>query len=171
MRRRDFVTLLSGAAAWPIAARAQQPAMPVVGMLNPQSPGAVPRFVSARLGSVVDVDGNRIEVDATMEAVPAVLYDALVAPSGREAIETLGNLGQAAEFVKEQYRHCKPILVLGEGQDLVENAGVPLRLSNGDRDPGLLQFSDGQIKEALEQFVEAIAKHRHFAREMDPPPV
>lgn len=133
--------------------------------------GAVPRFVSARLGSVVDVDGNRIEVDATMEAVPAVLYDALVAPSGREAIETLGNLGQAAEFVKEQYRHCKPILVLGEGQDLVENAGVPLRLSNGDRDPGLLQFSDGQIKEALAQFVEAIAKHRHFAREMDPPPV
>ena len=133
--------------------------------------GAVPRFVSARLGSVVDVDGNRIEVDATMEAVPAVLYDALVAPSGREAIETLGNLGQAAEFVKGQYRHCKPILVLGEGQDLVENAGVPLRLSNGDRDPGLLQFSDGQIKEALAQFVEAIAKHRHFAREMDPPPV
>ena len=133
--------------------------------------GAVPRFVSARLGSVVDIDGNRIEVDATMEAVPAVLYDALVAPSGREAIETLGNLGQAAEFVKEQYRHCKPILVLGEGQDLVENAGVPLRLSNGDPDPGLLQFSDGQIKEALAQFVEAIAKHRHFAREMDPPPV
>jgi catalase len=119
----------------------------------------------------VDIDGNRIEVDATMEAVPAVLYDALVAPSGREAIETLGNLGQAAEFVKEQYRHCKPILVLGEGQDLVENAGVPLRLSNGDPDPGLLQFSDGQIKEALAQFVEAIAKHRHFAREMDPPPV
>ena len=134
--------------------------------------GAVPRFVGARLGSVETADSDEsIEVDTTMEAVPAVLYDALVVPGGREAIKILGNLGQAAEFVKEQYRHCKPILVIGAGRDLVENAGVPLTLANGEPDSGMVVFPDEQADEALPKFIEAIAQHRHFDRQMDPPPV
>ena len=127
--------------------------------------GAVPRFVGARLGRVLPSSGTLIHVEVSMEAAPSVVWDAVVLPGGDDGLAAIGN---AVEFVKDQYRHCKPIGMLGEQSAVVTKAGLPMTLPSGDADPGLVMGSgDG----AAARFIEALAKQRHFERETDPPRV
>jgi catalase len=131
--------------------------------------GAVPRFVATTLGSVQPGAGEAIEVDVSLEAAPAVLYDALVLPDGADAVKTLRADGRTLEFIKDQYRHCKPILSVGASEQLLGACGIETALPNGQPDPGVIRTSDASA--GTELFITAIAKHRHFARETDPPRV
>ena len=106
------------------------------------SEGAVPRFVSTTLGAVQPADGDAIEVDVSLEAAPAVLYDALVLPDGAEAIDALRADGRTLEFIKDQYRHCKPILAVGASDQLLTACGIDTALPDGQPDPGVITTSD-----------------------------
>jgi catalase len=133
--------------------------------------GAVPRFVGIKLGQVRSARGDPVEVEVSLEAAPSVLWDAVVLPDGDAPVDTLSQSGHAIEFVKDQYRHCKPMLVLGLAASLLDEAGIPSALPSGEPDPGLLQFPGDQYDAALQAFIEALTKHRHFERETDPPTV
>src|SRR5262249_21765836 len=67
MRRRDFIALVGGSVSgWPIAARAQQPAMPVIGFLNSASAGPFKQFVDAfrrGLNESGFVEGQNVMID------------------------------------------------------------------------------------------------------------
>ncbi|MFG1707897.1 catalase [Nonomuraea sp. M3C6] len=114
-----------------------------------ESQGAVCEVIAPHEGVVGD-----IPVDKQLSAANSVTYDAVVAADGK----ALGSLGRAQFFVKEAFRHHKPIAAVGSGRQLVEAAQLP-------NDVGVL-FGN----HIAQEFAEAVAVHRFWDRDVSSVP-
>ncbi len=132
--------------------------------------GAVGRLVAPRIGPVRTLSGEMLDADASLENEPGFLFDALVLPDGEDAVAALARNGHTPEFIRDQYRHCKPLLVLGASRMLLDKAGVPAAAPDGGSDPSLI-VAESLDATAGQAFLTALAGPRNFARETDPPMV
>lgn len=128
--------------------------------------GAVARVLGPRVGPFETADGSMLDADASFENHPSALFDGVVIPDGAKGITALESDGRVLEFVREQFRHNKTMLAVGEGGKLLAAAQIPQDPS--DTGMVIAKAHSGKISEA---FIEALGKHRHPAREQDPPAV
>ena len=131
MRRRDFITLVAGAAAWPLAARAQQPAVPVIGLLSAQTTAASQDRLAVFRQGLADaglVEGRNLSiVYRSSEGDPARL-PALAAELVRIPVAVIAAVGGDASIHAASAATRTIPIVFTTGSDPVE-AGMVASVS------------------------------------------
>src|SRR6202166_1559554 len=170
MKRREFITLVGGAAAWPLAARAQQPALPVVGFLNSASPGPYPPL-SAFLKGLNErgfVEGRDVVIEYRWAEGHYERLPALIADLVQRKVSVIAATSTPAAVAAKSANTTIPIVFTTSG-DPVQLGFVSSLSKPGGNITGATQLNVEVSAKRLELMHEALPTATNFALLVNPP--